>query len=499
MLSRFRWAIPIGVLCFGAAVRAGSSEDLFVVEVKAAAGAPPLSPEEVHDQTFPTFDAWRARAVKNNPGLAKGLSAARVATIELRVRGRASAHRDVFLSAARRAAGAAGANLLCASPGPAAVPALTFQAYRVVHEGVPLPGDFIGYLAAASFREQTYLENLMKDWTYKKSNAPPALPASSPRVAQRKPRGEAAPEQAAVPEMPPAPPPAAKREKSSAPPRGGKPPVTLDLSLLGAVGMSRLPPPGGTVPGASGPTGAGYAPPLSAGSAALSSTDTAPASPVHSAKTPAGKIPAPVVVPSAPAGRSDAPKILSKPGALGAGTLSLVLPGLGQWRAGDRPGAAGAFLRQAGFLAVSYGMKKKAGDDVERRLDDIYLYRAAKYGAGSAWLGQSVGTVMRHWPRAPAPRSADGAIARAIVFPGGGLWHAGRYELAVNVMAWEGFVLYWGTKTELRRDDRVSLIAFTHFAQIALTGFLASPARKDVAAVPSFDGESVRLTLHGRY
>lgn len=185
--------------------------------------------------------------------------------------------------------------------------------------------------------------------------------------------------------------------------------------------------------------------------------------------------------------------------AVKAGGLSLLVPGLGQWTRGDKTRAQAAFLSQTVAIVVQTGVGNEVRGKVDKGLDDVYLYRSAKFGAGALWMSQSLGTTIRAWQGERPPCTVNGALWRSLAIPGWGLIHAGHYELGFNVLAWEGYAWYWGTKTELRRQDRISLLAFSYWGQFLLTGLLAKDRPSDVTVSTMFGGERMTLTAGKRF
>jgi hypothetical protein len=448
-----------------------------------------VPPEAVYDGCAPSYHEWRLAALRHNLEAADRVKGESVGSVRLRLKG-GEAREEVFLAEARRRAAAAGANMLCAErSGGAKRGAMVFELVRVEHEGRPVPPMFLLLLASATFRDDAQLESLLTRWdTVHPASAPRAVPpppavvaaVAAPSPPPAVPAETLAPAAAAV--VPPAPVPASPVEKEAKPPveeepasgEEAKPPVPEEPAdgkeaelpderelVLRKMKAPDLPPTGKT-------------PPLPAGLKAAKLPEPKPVEMSGLPDAPALK----PIEPKPPRGaESESGEGTKSPGrASRAGFLSLLVPGLGQAVVeGDKAGGARAFLVQVLWAAGSSVGQREFRAKVERGLDDVYAYKAARFGLGTAWVAQSAALTLRLWPGIDEePDDVGGAVSRSMLVPGWGLLHAGRYELGLNVMAWEGFAWYWGSKAELRRQDRVALVAWTHWTQAVLTGWLVS-------------------------
>ncbi len=505
-----------------------AAEDSHSVAITTRSGVsyPPLELREVWGASDLSLYDWQSRALKENIEIAAKVRSVKLADIRVRHAGESPASDDWFLGVARSSAAALGANFLCsagAKTGDRSVRA--FEAYRLQYGEMPLPPEFIGLLPTKHFSDASHLESLLARWRETRMSAsrgpgaparpsspqgPPAAPAppSSPPAPPARagavapplpapapspvvqgpppPTGpkEAAPETGKPQEPVPGPEPEKRAQERATPSPPEQPPVPFPEAAAPKPAPTTPPPPSPhSLPALKGEG-------LSAGQV---STGTL------AVPRPSGAFPAverQTVERSKPKAEPPPP---SPAAAVKAGGLSLLVPGLGQWTRGDKTRAQTAFLSQIVAIVVQTGVGNEVNSKVDKGLDDIYLYRSAKFGAGALWLSQSAGTTLRAWRGERPPCTVNGALWRSLLVPGWGLIHSGHYELGFNVLAWEGYAWYWGTKTELRRRDRIGLLALSYWGQVVLTGLLAKDRPSDVTLSTFFDKERMMLTAGKRF
>ncbi len=514
------------------------AEERMQVRLEKASGESfePLRTEEVCGAYFPSYYDWRKAALKNNLNVVSKMTATKTAVVVITDAPSPPASEEMFVFEARKAAAAAGANLLCVKPGGrAAEGKMKFDLYRLQFEGKPVPADFIRLLAATSFHDDSYLQSLLEEWIQKTRTVDMNPPPRPSPVVPTLPAAVASP---VVPVPPPAkaedkkepaasavslplpveqvPPPAKEKGEKEAPvgKKEGAGSADKKSSSGGEKKEERKGEPGGPLPtilpGSPVPEMSLSKEDLPLPSADPGRTEqgkvavsTASPEPRPVEEVPGASSSAPVpsaaVPPSDPAARkTEAPRLK----AVGAGCLSMLVPGLGQRAAGDKAKAAVVFATQVGLLTGSAMLGDHIKKNVDRGLSDVYWYRVSKYVAAAYWVSQSAATTVRLWPKKEkTPPDVNGALARSFVLPGWGLIYSGYYETGFNVMALEGFVLYWGTKSELPKKERLNLVAFSHWGQVVLTGVLAKykAAGLRAALVPADDGAGVVFVLQKRF
>jgi hypothetical protein len=164
------------------------------------------------------------------------------------------------------------------------------------------------------------------------------------------------------------------------------------------------------------------------------------------------------------------------------------------------------FVGEAGAVAAASIVSDRVAREVDRQMRDQYQYQFIRFGAAAEWGSQAIGTVVRFWPHEKRRVAPGAAVAKSIVIPGWGLWSCGYYETALNVFAWEGFLVWWATRgvwinpehyngeRAQLRSFNIAALAAVHAAQIVMTGH-AARARNHEAGTLSLDASPGRALL----
>jgi len=503
-----------------------SDDDVFVVkqEMSLNESYPGISVDEVFADEKYTYAEWRASSLGVNPQLTSKTRGQKMARFRIQLRGADEKRSEsMFFIKARQTAAQWGANYVCATEPSLSGPRRewTFEAYRLTFDGRRLDPLFIRLINTTPVRESGYIKALMDKWLKLEEQAVknPSVGRHHEELAIVKSKIQEAVEQVGVapPEL------VAEVHASSGPAvKALEEKESARQEAEPAKQEAKKEPEKAPVPEAviqDSPVAPSMVEPVgkkgfssSAGSASSSTVASPiqavipePGPPRPEEKKEAVKASASLPEESsfpAPAEKILTPEQYQRREALHSGTLSLLLPGLGQIATGDKVRGTVTMAVETGLLTASFLVEKRVNDKLDRNLRDIYLYRTLKYATVSTWASQAVGTMMRVWPKdpshTPTPR---GALQRSIFIPGWGLVYSGHYELGLNVMAWEGYVAYWATKNELHAADRRNILAFTYWGQLVLTALMAShyPSASSPQLRIESDGEKSSIMIDKRF